>query len=136
MITDFSRFLGLILVPLAEKLAEHLSAVDESYDGKPNLALSHVLGASIQTALMNTPLIVFIGWGLNVPMDLNFPIFDSAVLVLAILVVGNFLRDQKSNYLEGALCVCVYILIAICAIYYPNAKTEEGSAGAASEAHE
>jgi Ca2+:H+ antiporter len=85
---------------------------------------------------MNTPLIVFIGWGLDVPMDLNFPIFDSAVLVLAILVVGNFLRDQKSNYLEGALCVTVYILIAICAIYYPNAKTEEGSAAGASEAHE
>lgn len=27
------------------------------------------------------------------------------LLVLAILVVGNFLRDGKSNYLEGALLV-------------------------------
>lgn len=34
------------------------------------------------------------------------------LLILAIIVVGNFLRDKKSNYLEGALCVLVYLIIA------------------------
>lgn len=38
-------------------------------------------------------------------MDLNFEIFMIALLVLSILVVGNFLRDGESNYLEGALLV-------------------------------
>jgi len=38
-------------------------------------------------------------------MDLNFEIFMIALLVLSILVVGNFLRDKESNYLEGALLV-------------------------------
>lgn len=33
------------------------------------------------------------------------------LLILAIIVVGNFLRDGKSNYLEGALCILVYIII-------------------------
>lgn len=93
-----------------------------------NFALAHVLGASIQTALFNTPLVVFVGWGLGHRMDLNFEIFDAAVLILAILVVGNFLRDGKSNYLEGVLCVLVYIIIAIAAFFYPNPKTEDGTA--------
>ena len=53
-------------------------------------------------------------------MDLNFEIFMVTCLVLAILVVGNFLRDGKSNYLEGALCVFVYLIIALTAWYYPN----------------
>lgn len=57
-------FLGLILVPLVEKAAEHLTAIDEAWDNQMNFALSHVLGASIQTALLNTPLIVLVGWGL------------------------------------------------------------------------
>lgn len=39
------------------------------------------------------------------PMDLNFEIFMIALLVLSILVIGNFLRDKESNYLEGALLV-------------------------------
>lgn len=32
---------------------------------------------------------------------------------MAIIVVGNFLRDLKSNYLEGALCILVYVAIAV-----------------------
>lgn len=46
-----------------------------------------------------------VGWGLGKPMDLNFEIFMIALLVLSILVVGNFLRDGESNWLEGALLV-------------------------------
>lgn len=53
-------------------------------------------------------------------MDLNFEIFMVVLLVLSILVVGNFLRDGKSNYLEGALAVCVYVIIAVTTWYYPN----------------
>ena len=104
-------FMGLILVPLVEKVAEHLTAVDEAWDDQMNFALAHVLGATIQTALFNAPLIVIVGWGLHVDMDLNFEVFNIVVLILAIIVVGNFLRDQKSNYLEGALCILIYIII-------------------------
>jgi Ca2+:H+ antiporter len=116
----------LILVPLVEKAAEHVTAIAEAWEDHINSAISHVLGASIQTALLNTPLVVLVGWGLRIPMDLKFEIFDAAVLILAIVVVGNFLRDGKSNYLVGFLCVLVYLIIALSAFYYPNAKEPEG----------
>lgn len=116
------RFLGLILIPLVEKAAEHIVAVDEAWDNHMNVALSHILGASIQTALFNTPLVVFVGWGLGYKMDLNFEIYDAATLILSTLVVGNFLRDGKSNYLEGMLCILVYFMIATAAWYYPDQK--------------
>ncbi|KAF2098448.1 putative vacuolar cation/proton exchanger 2 [Rhizodiscina lignyota] len=118
-------FMGLILVPIVEKAAEHLTAIDEAWDNQMNFALSHVLGASIQTALLNTPIIVIVGWGLDIDMDLNFEVFDAVVLILAILVVGNFLRDGKSNYLEGYLCLTVYIMIAVSAYYYPDRLAEK-----------
>jgi Ca2+:H+ antiporter len=103
-------FVGLIMIPLVEKAAEHITAIDEAYEGHLNSAMAHVLGSSIQTALLNTPLIVLVGWGIKVDMNLNFRIFDAAVLILAIIVVGNFLHHRKSNYLEGLLCVIVYIV--------------------------
>ncbi|KAH6717269.1 putative vacuolar calcium ion transporter [Leptodontidium sp. MPI-SDFR-AT-0119] len=121
-------FVGLILVPLVEKFAEHLTAIDEAWDNQVNMALAHVLGATIQTSLFNGPLVVLIGWGLQKRMDLNFDLFNIIVLILAILVVGNFLRDQKSNYLEGSLCVIVYVNIAVAAYFYPN-PIGEGSSG-------
>jgi Ca2+:H+ antiporter len=84
------------------------------------MAMAHVMGASIQTALLNAPLVVLVGWGLGIQMDYNFAMFDAVALVLAVLVVGSFLRDGKSNYLEGVLCIMVYIIIAICAFFFPN----------------
>ena len=61
-------------------------------------------------------------------MDLNFEIFMVVLLILSILVVGNFLRDGKSNYLEGVLCVMVYIIIAITTWYYPNPRNGSSNA--------
>lgn len=74
-------------------------------DGVINVALYHCLAPSLQTALFNAPLVVMVGWALGKPMDLNFEIFMIVLLVLSILVVGNFLRDGESNWLEGALLV-------------------------------
>lgn len=114
------QFLGLIMLPLIEKAAEHLTALDESWDGQivgasegcsgianlqQNFALFHCIGPSIQTALFNAPLVVIISWIMGKDMDLNFEIFMIVLLVLSIVVVGNFLRDGESNYLEGSLLV-------------------------------
>lgn len=109
--------MGLILVPLVEKVAEHITAVDEAWDNQMNFALAHVLGATVQTALFNSSLVVIVGWGLHKHMDLNFEVFDIIVVVLAIIVVGNFLRDGKSNYLEGSLCVLIYIIFVSCTLH-------------------
>lgn len=65
-------FMGLILVPVVEKFAEHLTAIDEAHDNQMNFALVHVLGATIQTALLNAPLVVIVGWGIGKEMSLNF----------------------------------------------------------------
>ncbi|KAK3394987.1 hypothetical protein B0H63DRAFT_462510 [Podospora didyma] len=99
------QFLGLILLPLVEKAAEHLTAIDEAWDGVINVALYHCLGPSIQTALFNGPLVVIVAWAMGKPLDLNFEIFMIVLLVMSILVVGNFLRDGESNWLEGSLLV-------------------------------
>ncbi|RYP08168.1 hypothetical protein DL764_002075 [Monosporascus ibericus] len=113
-------FMGLILVPLVEKAAEHLTAIDEAWDNQINFALSHCIGSTIQTAMLNAPLVVLVAWGRGLAMDFSFEIFDVAMLLVAIVTVGNFLRDQKSDYLEGFLCIIVYVAIAVAAAFYPN----------------
>ena len=118
-----------------------------------NFALAHILGATVQTALFNSSLVVIVGWGLDKAMDLNFEVFNIVILIMSIIVVGNFLRDQKSNYLEGSLCILIYVLIgmlpniytfnrvltlriAIASWYYPNpaAGTSNTAEGAGTKA--
>lgn len=80
-------------------------------------------------------------------MDLNFEIFMVVLLVLSIVVVGNFLRDGESNYLEGALLMVsplslyikqgliliqiIYVIVAVASWYYPNpdVATSNGAEG-------
>lgn len=128
-------FMGLILVPLVEKFAEHLTAIDEAWDNQMNFALSHVLGATLQTALFNGPLAVIVSWGIGSTLDLNFDLFNLVMLLLAILTVGRFLQDQKSNYLEGILLVVLYIAIAVAAFHYPDPPHGEGETESAEGGH-
>lgn len=67
-------FLGLILVPIVEKAAEHLTTAEEAFHNRMTAALFHVLGSTIQTALFNTPLVVIIGWIANKSLDLSFDV--------------------------------------------------------------
>lgn len=85
-----------------------------------NFAISAVLGATLQTALFNAPLTVIVSWGLGKGLDLNFDIFNLVLLILAILTVGRFLQDLKSNYLEGFLLIILYMAIAVAAFFYPD----------------
>lgn len=126
-------FMGLILVPLVEKFAEHITAIDEAWDNQMNFALSHVLGATLQTALFNAPLVVIVAWGRDKGLDLEFGIFELVMLFLAILTVGRFLQDQKSNYLEGFLLVTLYVAVAVSAFYYPNPSGHGGAEGGGAE---
>lgn len=61
-------------------------------------------------------------------MSLNFEVFDAAMLILAVVVVSSFLKDGKSDYLEGMLAVFVYLLVAVAAFYYPNPSAHGQSA--------
>jgi Sodium/calcium exchanger protein len=85
-----------------------------------NFALSHILGSTLSTALFVAPLTVIVGWFTHKHMDLNFEIFQIILVILAIVVLSNFLQDGKSNYLEGALCILVYAIIMLTAWFYPN----------------
>jgi Ca2+:H+ antiporter len=112
-------------VPIVEKVSEHLTAMHKAHQNQMNYALAQVLGSSIQTALLNTPIIILVGWALGKEMSLNFEVFDAAMLILAVIVVSSFLKDGKSDYLEGMLSVFVYLLIAVSAYYYPNPATHK-----------
>ncbi|KAI8824305.1 Sodium/calcium exchanger protein-domain-containing protein [Fimicolochytrium jonesii] len=113
-------FMGLILVPLVEKAAEHFTAIDEASDNQMDLALSHVLGATIQSALLVAPIVVIVGWIANHPMTLQFNGFASFALLLAVLVVGSFLSNGKTNWVEGMFLLLLYYIFAVAAWFYPN----------------
>ncbi|KAK7583479.1 hypothetical protein V3481_012767 [Fusarium oxysporum f. sp. vasinfectum] len=106
-------FIGLILIPIVGNAAEHATACVMAVRNKMDLATGVAIGSSIQIALLVTPLLVVLGWAINVPMGLNFNIFETVIFAVSVLVVMATVQDGKSNYLEGAMLVGLYIIIAL-----------------------
>lgn len=96
-------FIGLILLPIVGNAAEHVTAVVVAVKDKMDLAMGVAIGSSMQIALLVTPALVILGWIIDVPMTLNFEMFETVVFFLSVLVVTYVIQDGKSNYLEGAM---------------------------------
>ena len=113
-------FIGLILIPIVGNAAEHVTAVIVAWKNKMDLAIGVAIGSSLQIALFVTPFLVILGWIMDKPMSLHFETFETVAFFLASLVVVLLIQDGKSNYLEGLLCLGMYIIIALAFYVLPD----------------
>lgn len=115
------EFVGLILLPIVGNAAEHATAVTVAVKDKMDLAIGVAVGSSMQVSLFLIPLLVVIGWIMGKEdMTMSFDGFQVAVLFVSILLVNYLIGDGKSHWLEGMLLQCLYLIIAVCAWYYPT----------------
>lgn len=107
-------FIGLVLIPIVGNAAEHVTAVVVAYKNKMDLAIGVAIGSSLQIALFVTPFLVILGWIMGVEMTLHFHIFETISFFISALVVIFLIQDGKSNYLEGGLCLGMYVVASVC----------------------
>ena len=113
-------FIGLILIPIVGNAAEHVTAVVVAYKNKMDLAIGVAIGSSLQISLFVTPFLVVLGWAMDRKMTLHFETFETVAFFLSSLVVTLLIQDGKSNYLEGGLCIGMYVIIALAFYVYPD----------------
>ncbi|TFK40301.1 Sodium/calcium exchanger protein-domain-containing protein [Crucibulum laeve] len=114
------EFVGIILLPIVGNAAEHVTAVTVSVKDKLTLSLGVAVGSSIQIALFVIPFIVVLGWILGKPLTLLFDPYESIALFLSVLTVNYVVQDGKSNWLEGFILMCLYIILAVTFWFYPG----------------
>lgn len=125
-------FIGLIVLPIVGNAAEHVTAVTVASKNKMDLAINVALGSSIQIALFVTPLIVILGWIISRDMSLYFSLFETVSLFASAFIVNYLMIDGRSNYLEGALLIAAYVIIAVAAYFYPPCGSLSAASGPAS----
>jgi Ca2+:H+ antiporter len=116
-ITEF--FLGIIIVPVIGNVAEHLVAVRVALKNKMELSLAISVGSSLQIALFVAPLLVFISLLMGNPLTLVFDQFELIALMAAVLIAGLVSLDGESNWLEGAMLLTIYVIIALAFFWLP-----------------
>ncbi|KAF4992820.1 hypothetical protein FDECE_13606 [Fusarium decemcellulare] len=123
-------FIGLILIPIVGNAAEHVTAVVVAIRDKMDLAMGVAIGSSIQIALLVTPFLVIVGWIIGSEMTLHFETFQTVAFSVSVLVVTYTVQDGKSNYLEGAMLLGLYIIIALAFYATPADVMDSKFAGA------
>ncbi|KAF9496776.1 calcium/proton exchanger [Pleurotus eryngii] len=121
--TISKEFVGVILLPIVGNAAEHVTAVTVSIKDKLTLSLGVAVGSSIQIALFVIPFIVTLGWILGKPLTLLFDPYESISLFLAVLTVNYVVQDGKSNWLEGMILMCLYLILGVTFWFYPGAPS-------------
>jgi Ca2+:H+ antiporter len=106
-------FVGVVLIPTIGNLAEHLVAVQLAYKNKMEFAMAVAYGSSLQVALFVAPVLVLIGVVIGQPMDLVFTPLEVAAVGAAVGISALIALDGESNWLEGALLIIVYAILAV-----------------------
>lgn len=98
-------FIGLIIVPIVGNLGCFVGTVQWSRTDRISLAVSVIVGSTLQISLFVVPFLVIVGWIIGKDMSLQFDTFETIILTLSTLVVNCLLRDGETNYFEGILLV-------------------------------
>ncbi|KAH8649705.1 hypothetical protein BGZ60DRAFT_389427 [Tricladium varicosporioides] len=111
--THSSRaFIGFIMLPFLSNTATTITTMVVAFRCKMDLALGVAIGSGLQIVLFVVPLLVLVGWTMSWNLTMDFGSMGGIVLVLSSLLMAHFFGQEKSNYLDGVLCLCLYIVIA------------------------
>ncbi len=118
-LTEF--FVGIILVPIIGNVAEHLVAVQVALKNQMDLSLSIALGSSLQIALFVAPVLVFVSLFMGHPLTMEFNSYEVIAMISASIVAAFVALDGRSNWLEGAMLLAVYGVLALAFYFLPAA---------------
>ncbi|KAK4398223.1 Vacuolar cation/proton exchanger 5 [Sesamum angolense] len=122
-------FISVILLPIVGNAAEHAGAIMFAVKDKLDISLGVAIGSSTQIAMFGIPFSVVVGWIMGRPMDLNFQLFETATLVMTVLVVALMLQEGTSNYFKGLMLLLCYLIVAASFFVHidPESVQDKGS---------
>lgn len=106
-------FMGVIVIAIVGNAAEHASAVWMAWKNKMELSTEIAVGSTLQVAMFVAPVLLLAGAAMGKPMLLLFSWPELVSMVAAVLLVVVLLLDGESNWLEGALALGAYVVMAV-----------------------
>lgn len=115
------RFIAVILLPVVGNAVEHMSAILVARHNKIDLSIGIACGSSVQIALFAAPLLVVLSWIVGAePLTLNFQLFEILCIGFSVFIVNATMRDSRTNWLEGAVLMVCYFIIAAAFFFMGN----------------
>ncbi len=113
-------FVGVIVVAIVGNAAEHSTAVLMALRNRMDVAIAIASGSSAQIALFVAPAVVLasLAMGQGV-LQLTFEPMALIAVALSVAIANIVTIDAESNWLEGAMLLGVYALMALFFFHHP-----------------
>jgi Ca2+:H+ antiporter len=108
-----SVFVGVVVVAVVGNAAEHVSAVQMAWHNQLEVSVQIAVSSSTQIALFVAPVLVFVSILMGHPLDLHFTPLEVVAVVLSVAVVSLVSHDGETNWLEGAMLLGLYAILAL-----------------------
>ena len=105
-------FMGLILIPILSNVVDHIVAITVALKNRMDLSLTVSVGSAAQVASLVLPVIILVGFATGHATGLVFAPIELIALAVGLLLMVPVLLDGRSNWLEGAQLLTVYIMLA------------------------
>lgn len=112
-------FIGMIFVAIIGNAAEHVSAITIAVKNRMDLSLQIAIGSTTQIAMFVVPVLVFMSYFFETPMNLIFTTFELACIVSSVLMVKSIIEDGKSNWFEGLQLLGAYGIMIVVSFLHP-----------------
>ncbi len=109
--------IGFIIVPVATSLVELTAAIGHARQNQVDSTLAVTTGSAVQTAMFVAPVLVLVGYIINVPVTLTFGLFVLAIFALVAYLFEVVTQDGETTWFEGAQLLGVFAAIAAVAYY-------------------
>lgn len=112
-------FVGVVVIAIVANAAEHSTAILMAVRDRVEVAFSICFESSKQIALLVAPLLVLLSGALGHPLTLEFSPLEMLALAISVGATTIIALDGESNWLEGAMLLGVYALLAIVFFFVP-----------------
>jgi Ca2+:H+ antiporter len=115
-------FVGVIVVAIIGNAAEHSTAILMALKDRMDATIQIAVGSGIQVALFVAPILVFASlfMGHSHPLDLHFTLMETITVAIAVIVLAFVSQDGETHWMEGALMLGVYVIIALAFYHLPG----------------
>jgi len=105
-------FAGLVVVAIAGNAIENVVGIQLAYRNQMNYAVSVIINSPLQVALLLAPALVLLSLLTGTTLTLVFAPLLIAAVLLTVVILAFATLDGESNWLEGAVMIALYAIIA------------------------
>jgi Ca2+:H+ antiporter len=105
-------FAGLVIVAIAGNAIENVVGIQLARRNQMDYAVSVIINSPLQIALVMAPALVLLSLLTSTALTLVFAPLLVAAVLLTVLTVAIAMLDGESNWLEGAVMIALYAIIA------------------------